>query len=65
MLPGDTITGETSICNYGRESGNGIALAALTLTVVDENTLSGEWEFDRDGDGEPDASGSIVVTRQQ
>lgn len=63
VLPGDIITGKTSICLYG--SINGIILADLTLTVVDENTMSGEWEADSDGDGETDYSGSATLTREQ
>lgn len=63
VLPGDIITGETSICLYG--SINGIVLAHLTLTVVDENTMSGKWEADSDGDGATDYSGSATLTRVQ
>lgn len=63
VLPGDIITGETSICLFGDRSG--IVLADLTLTVVDENTMSGDWEIDADGDGELDYAGSIMLTREQ
>ena len=63
VLPGDVITGQTSICLYG--STRGIVLADFTLNVVDEDALSGEWEYDSDGDGEPDYAGSITLTREQ
>jgi hypothetical protein len=66
VLPGDLITGEVNTCRWGFESGNGFVLADLTLTVVDEDTMSGEWESaDDDGDGEPDFIGSITLTREQ
>ena len=66
VLPGDIITGEVNTCRYGFESGNGFVLADLTLNVVDENTMSGEWESaDDDGDGEPDFTGSISLIRVQ
>jgi len=66
FLPGDTITGDVNICRYGYDDGvNGWVLAPFTVTVVDENTLSGEWNYDSDGDGEPEASGSLLLTRQQ
>lgn len=63
VLPGDKITGETSICLYGSPSG--IVLAEITLTVIDEDSISGDWEFDEDGDGEPEYTGSVALTREQ
>lgn len=66
VLPGDTITGEVTTCRYGFDSGNnGFVLADMTLVVVDEDNMSGEYEYDEDGDGEPDRFGSFTVTRQQ
>lgn len=66
VLPGDTITGEVTTCRFGYEFlPTGFVLAPMNLVVVDENTLAGEWAFDDDGDGEPDNSGLITVTRRQ
>lgn len=71
VLPGDTITGTSPeggiiTCRWGYEDGNdGFVFADFTLTVVDENTMSGEYRYDSDGDGEPDATGSLFLTRVQ
>lgn len=59
VLPGDTITGETSFCRFGNDDdSDGLDLAAMTLTVIDHDTISGEWNT-------VDLSGSIHLTRQQ
>jgi hypothetical protein len=65
VLPGDLITGETSICLFGFDGMRGLALGEMTLSVVDENTISGEWEYDGDGDASSVLSGSILLTREQ
>ena len=71
VLPGDTITGILPdggiiTCRSGFEDGNnGWVFASFNLIVEDENTMSGEYQYDSDGDGEPDATASLLLTRVQ
>lgn len=65
VLPGDLLTGETTICLFGFDGVRGLQVAEMTLQVIDENTISGEWEYDGDGDPSTILSGSIFLTREQ
>jgi hypothetical protein len=50
-LQGTTITGLTSTCRFGHDSGNGIVSATMTLNVsADGKTLSGTWHNNDTGE---------------
>jgi len=59
VLPGDIIMGQVNFCIYGNDDRvNGFALADMMLTVVDQETLTGEWFTE-------EFFGTLTLTRQQ
>ena len=55
-ISGDQLTGDTSVCGYGKDNpaGVGIRSAQITLTVnSDDTTLTGSWHNDQDDSDVP------------